>query len=202
MLQDTKNQLSEFQLSVLKDTQFFDAKREGVRILSSHFHDLQEALAGPWQNSSLHPEFQGAAAKIFKGENYNGYPYVNMDFPRQFGTKSIFAFRSMFWWGHGFSFTLHLQGEAYAAMARGLAAKIRLLEGKGYYLCVNDSPWEYHYGEDNYRLLDEILVSGELGYWAPDKQFIKISRRLELHNYMDIVRFGSETFGELLRCLE
>jgi hypothetical protein len=48
--------------------------------------------------------------KISKGENYRGLPYVMLDYPRIFGKEDVFAIRTMFWWGHYFSVTLHLKG--------------------------------------------------------------------------------------------
>ena len=126
---------------------------------------------------------------------------MNLDFPRVFGTESIFAFRCMFWWGNHFSFTLHLQGEAYSEQAARLAENKSRLEGKGYYLCVNASPWEYHFGPDNYKPLEEISASAFALNSMSQKSFIKISRRLELDDYKAIVSFGSETFRELMDCL-
>lgn len=202
MLQDTKNHLSGFQLEVLKDTRFFDTKREVVHIISAHFHDLQLALTETWKSSPFRERYASPAPKIFKGENYKNYPYVNMDFPRVFSTDSIFAFRSMFWWGNHFSFTLHLQGEAYNDMAGNLAAHAHRLQGKGYFQCVNDSPWEYHFGRDNYQPIEEVSAAGKINADPDHKSFIKISRRLELDDYQTIVAFGTETFRELLDCLE
>src|ERR1700744_546088 len=49
--------------------------------------------------------------KISKGENYKGLPWVMLDYPRVFGREEVFAIRTMFWWGHGFSVTLHLKGK-------------------------------------------------------------------------------------------
>lgn len=189
-------------MAVLKDTRFFDTKREVVSILSAHFHALQLELIEQWNAAELHHRFASPAPKIFKGENYKGYPYLNMDFPRVFGTESIFAFRSMTWWGHPFSFTLHLQGEAYSALAGRLIVNINKLKGKGYYVCVNTSPWEYHFGRDNYLPIDEINLSDVPFNPGDKKSFIKLSRRLNLDDYQAIVPFGSETFRELISCLD
>ncbi|HEY6901247.1 MAG TPA: hypothetical protein VI233_11410, partial [Puia sp.] len=57
------------------------------------------------------PGAQGASPKISKGENYKGLPYVMLDYPRLFGREDVLAIRTFFWWGHGFSVTLHLKGE-------------------------------------------------------------------------------------------
>lgn len=48
--------------------------------------------------------------QIAKGENYEGYPYVMLDFPKQFGKESIFTFRTLFWYGHSLIFSVILAG--------------------------------------------------------------------------------------------
>jgi hypothetical protein len=199
MLQDTKKQLSGFQLDVLKDTRFYDTKKEVVAVLSAHLHDLQLALSECWKESDLHRHYPSPAPKIFKGENYRGYPYINLDFPRVFGTDTIFAFRTMAWWGNPFSFTLHLQGKAYAEKAGRLIKNLDRLNGKGYFICVNASPWEYHFGRDNYVPVEQRVPDLNPG---DESAFIKLSRRLNLDDYLDIVTFGTETFRELMDCLE
>ena len=65
--------------------------------------------AGPAADS-LEP----ASAKISKGENM-GLPWVMLDYPRLFGQEDVLAIRTMFWWGHCFSVTLHLKGRYYGA---------------------------------------------------------------------------------------
>ncbi|HQW24051.1 MAG TPA: hypothetical protein PLI47_12175, partial [Bacteroidia bacterium] len=34
-----------------------------------------------------------SSGKIFRGENYRGFPYVLLDCPRLFNRESVFAFR-------------------------------------------------------------------------------------------------------------
>ncbi len=49
--------------------------------------------------------------KISKGEQLNGLPYMILDYPRFKQGDDLLLFRTMFWWGHYFSVTLHLQGD-------------------------------------------------------------------------------------------
>lgn len=60
---------------------------------------------------ALQPAFKNNIPKIYKGENYNGFPYVIMDYPASFEKHNIFAVRTMFWWGNFISITLHLSGK-------------------------------------------------------------------------------------------
>ena len=57
---------------------------------------------------NLHPgilpeEVTAIPAKISRGENYLGLPWLILDYPRLFGKEDQFAIRTMFWWGHFFS---------------------------------------------------------------------------------------------------
>ena len=47
--------------------------------------------------------------KISRGENYQGLPYLVLDYPRFFYRDDVFAIRTMFWWGNYFSITIHLE---------------------------------------------------------------------------------------------
>src|ERR1700737_3694132 len=63
--------------------------------------DLQvELVSNIKQISRILPEeVLKTTAKISKGENYKGLPYLVRDFPRCFDKDAIFAVRCMFWCG-------------------------------------------------------------------------------------------------------
>ena len=67
-------------------------------------------LSGEWR------EMMGSRVgwgdpRISRGEQYKGLPWVMLDYPRVFGKENVLAVRTMFWWGHYFTVTLHLKGE-------------------------------------------------------------------------------------------
>jgi hypothetical protein len=200
MSQDTKNDLSVPQLDALRETRFFDLKREVTHFISQQFAALQACLREEWLRfPQAHPA-ELPRAKISKGEQYLGYPYVNLDYPRQFSRERVFAFRSLLWWGHHFSFTLHLQGTVLDAVSGREERLQQELAGKGYWWCVNRQPWDYHYGKDNYRPLD-ALPAESLSRQLTERGFVKLSRKLELENYRDVVPFGTGTFREILEAV-
>ena len=126
-------------------------EREAVRVrLARGFLQAIPELAG-------HTNIE--SPKIFKGENYRQLPYIVLDYPRHFSTDRVFAFRSMFWWGKEFSFTLHLQGKAWEYYRNRVAERMGMLTGNDFYCCVNNSPWQYYFENDNYVVLDELLKS-------------------------------------------
>ena len=65
-----------------------------------------------------------AIPKISKGENYNGFPYIILDFPSTFSKENIFAVRTMFWWGNFISITLHLKGSYKNMYAANILKKL------------------------------------------------------------------------------
>ena len=69
--------------------------------------------------------------KISKGENYRGLPYVMLDYPRLFGREEVLAIRTFFWWGHGFSVTLHLKGGYRERISAGIATTLGGIGGGG-----------------------------------------------------------------------
>ena len=100
----------------------------------------------------------------------------------------------MFWWGNGFSFTLHLQGKAFHKLCSTIEHNLKLLVNLGVFVCVNkESPWEYHYAEENYQPLEEWLKKNE-SVNLKQKEFVKFSRRLDLENYSQVTEFGTETW--------
>src|ERR1700733_216708 len=75
--------------------------------------DLLAVLSESFQ-SYLHMHtllIPAGTPKISKGENYKGLPYLILDYPRSFEKEDILAIRTLFWWGHFFSITLHVAGK-------------------------------------------------------------------------------------------
>ncbi len=132
------------------------------------------------------------SGKISRGENYQDLPYLVLDFPRQFSQDAIFAYRTMFWWGNFLSCTLHLQGTALEKFRDNLLNNLSNLRNDVFF-CVAPTPWEYHYGKENYRLTQEIPIE-KLKEWIATKDFIKISRKLPLEKYDQLAEFSAETF--------
>jgi hypothetical protein len=131
-----------------------------------------------------------SSGKIFRGENYRLFPYIILDYPRLFSTKSVFAFRTMFWWGHEFSFTLHMQGDALEVNRKKIYENINSLKGKDVFYCVNSTPWQYNFDAENYLPIDENTERKEE---ILSKPFIKLSRRLPVEGYEDVHDYCKET---------
>ena len=97
-----------------------------------------------------------ASPKISRGENYRGLPWVMLDYPRFFGREEVFAIRTMFWWGHGFSTTLHLKGKYKELYLPVIERHWMVLAGAGFHVGVSDDEWQHEHGDHNYRELTRV----------------------------------------------
>ena len=204
LMSDTKIiPLTEIELQTLANAKFFVIKQSVTKKIQQQFHLLKNNLQLEVEHckNTIPPEADISTGRIFKGENYKGFPYIMLDYPRLFDKNQVFAFRNMCWWGKHFSFTLHLSGKPLDNCRISVSNNIHRLNGKGFYYCINNTPWEYHYEEDNYKSLDELLQQNPLEFKKDifQKDFIKLSRKLEISCYEDILACGQETFK---LCLE
>jgi hypothetical protein len=190
--------LTKKELQTLSNAEFFVIKQSVTKKIQQQFHLLKNNLHLEVERckNTIPKEADITTGRIFRGENYKGFPYLILDYPRLFDKKQVFAFRNMCWWGKHFSFTLHLSGKPLNDFRKNIAKNIHKLKGKGFYYCVNSTPWEYYYEEDNYKSLDDLLKenSSELKKDILQKDFIKLSRKLEISSWEDMLIFGPETF--------
>lgn len=150
---------TEEESAVLRNHTFLPLKHQATDKVISLMSAVREAIDEVWQEQGHQwaiPCTQDDV-KISRGENYRQLPYVILDYPRKFSRDDVFAFRSMFWWGQLFSYTLHLQGRSLQAYRQRLIEQLphRKHQLPDVYLCVGETPWQYHYGADNYRLLSD-----------------------------------------------
>jgi len=194
--------LSEKELSVITDTDFLLAKAKIIAKIQKQFGQIRDELKSLVENSGLSfpEEVDTKMGKISKGENYQQLPFVVLDYPKLFTDKSVFSFRTMFWWGNFFSFTLHLGGRALENYRHNLIDNIDSLKNTGTYICTNSTPWEYHYKKDNYVLIDK-MENDSLHEILENKDFIKLSRKIGLTEFKGVVEFCKESFSSFLAVL-
>lgn len=202
-MQDNILNFSNEEMQVLVDWKFFELKHSSTLKMVELFGMLESELKSVFSKSALNVEgLNAASGKIFRGENYKLYPYVLLDCPRMFNKQTVFAFRSMFWWGNEFTFTLHIQGKAWEKFKEKLKRNFEQLANKEIYFCVNETPWQYHLGEDNYLPLNSIENLNHAKEIMLSKDFVKLTRRLPITEYKNVIAVGKETleiFLELLR---
>ncbi len=112
--------------------------------------------------------------KISRGENYKGFPWVVLDYPRGFGREDVFAIRSLFWWGHYFSVTLHLKGKYKDLFLPVIRSRIPLLAGAGFHICISADEWRHELAADHYSPL-EGMAPEALDHLLDRPGFLKFS---------------------------
>jgi hypothetical protein len=147
----------------------------------------------------LPPELLSPGGKISKGENYQGLPYVILDYPAIFSKEKNFAIRTMFWWGNFFSISLHLSGENFKKIPN-FAEAIEFLKEKGFSVSVNETEWHHHFHPSNFVNINELNVD-EIKRLA-DKNFLKIAKKTELTEWNSASKFLKETFEEIIEFIK
>jgi hypothetical protein len=139
-------------------------------------------------------------AKISKGENYQGLPYLILDQPRYFGKGQVFAIRTMLWWGRMFSITLHLTGSCKAIYGDRIANNFAIWKENDFSICIHEEEWEHHFETDNYVSVSTIgasSFSAEIG----KKGFIKLAKKIPLEKWDEMQEIGSNTFMLMLEAI-
>ena len=178
-MEATKILLSEEELKLVRNSEWLLTKN---RIIEKT-KDLFAVLAAGVQEKAHQyrenlPESNGLfSPKIFKGEYYEGLPYVMLDYPRIFSRNDVFAMRTMFWWGNFFSVTMHLKGEYHQRYGSRIVAAAGFLEKNDFYVSVSGDEWRHDFREDNYVRVSER--DGNLGE-ANRGEFLKISVKLDV----------------------
>ena len=134
----TKNNILQKVSQLLQSVQ-----NEMVEIVNSDL-DLKNA-----EVFTIHP-------KISKGENYEGLPYLILDYPRAFDHQNIFVVRSMFWWGNFFSSTIQLSGKYKSLFKERIVSNYNQLSSQNFFIGINKDPWIHHFNPNNYKPIKEI----------------------------------------------
>lgn len=194
-MHNAKIQLSADELQFAQNSNIILTKN---RIISKSI-ELMEALAAVFQEMSK-PYLSGLPAeanapKISKGERYMDLPYVILDYPRLFKHHDIFAIRTMFWWGHHISITLHLKG-AYTL----LLPSANTLQ-TGWYLQVAGDEWQHHYDHTTHRLLNSMRRD-QFKTICDTLPFVKIAYFLPVEDWNEATTLLPEKFRTLITVLQ
>ena len=196
----TKISLSKFETELIQNKDWILTKRRIIDKVYAVFAQCQtgykDSLAD--QKATIGEVDPQMAAKITKGENYEGLPYVMMDYPAQFKKGHIIAIRTFFWWGHFFSISLHQSGIRNQMKAH-TAPKLAYLVKKKFFVCINDQQWQHDFDTINYLPADAIDDS-KLGQIL-QRDFFKIAKKIPLNQWDQAPEFLTKTFVEMIQFL-
>lgn len=137
------------EVALLADASFFPAKaRIGVKVRAA-LDQVHEVLAQECrQGALLAPDgFDSAARQFVKGEHLEDHPYQYLDYPKHFQGETKFTFRSLVWWGHHAVFAWLLEGGQVQTYKRRLLGRYQDVAGRGVWLSLAPTLWEWKYGE-------------------------------------------------------
>ena len=192
------DELTAREIEVISDTEFLICKRAAIKKIEKLFGQTQKELSPMFKNSiiSFPSKDKFSAGKISRGENYRGLPYLVLDYPALFSNENILAFRTLFYWGNFFSATLHLQGESLDHHRESISNNFSDFLHQNIYISVGNTPWEYHYGSDNYMQLSEDHK--EL---IRTSSFLKLSKKMDVKDWRKVPEFASGFFKMILEII-
>ena len=182
----------------LSNTDFLLTKREIIakvrHLLEGCSRELKaEFASGTYTIDSI---YFSNGYKISRGENYKGLPYLVLDHPGYFVKEEVFSYRVIFWWGHLFSFSLHVAGKHLDDATKQLLKQMNKPFCKNIYICINDSPWQYYFEPDNYQLVSSLSAES-IQKIVSDHGFLKIARKSTLEEWPFLTKLTIENLRAL-----
>ena len=196
-----KIQLSEEEWQLLQNADWFLTKNNIIQKVYFLFGNLAEEIKNQLQTINLPKEILQAMPKISRGENYKNLPYVILDYPRLFDTENIFAVRTFFWWGNYFSITFHLKGMYKEMFINKIKTNISSLIKNNFYICINENEWQHDVNDINNYLLLSSLNENEINKIFDQKNFLKISAKIEFDKWNELEKISGNLFAILMRLI-
>ncbi|HXH17665.1 MAG TPA: hypothetical protein VNJ07_01175 [Chitinophagales bacterium] len=183
----------------MADTSFLRTKRAVTDKIYRLLHEFTEELkASPaFRNFRFPPGTDFKTGKISRGENYKGLPYVILDFPKNFSKEGIFAFRTMFWWGNYFSFTLHLKGKPLELYRNRITAHLRKMKKNDLLIYTGENEWEHDLSDEHYRKFDKKSEQA-----LKKSPFLKLGVKIKLTDYTQLLKKGLGMYEMMLKMME
>ena len=191
----SKIRLSRDELRVLQERNFFITKKNITAKIYHQFAALVEQANQQKVFSAIaFPEGADVTTgKISKGENYSGFPWLMLDFPRLFSNNEIMAVRTMVWWGNLISCTLLISGERLNAGRKSALRHLSLLQENDVWICSGDSPWQHHFERENFVMLKN-LSRKEAAAILDRNNFLKLARKIPVKQINHIITFALDSF--------
>lgn len=194
----SKVTLSDAELSLAADPGVMLAKNAVIEAVYALFGRVAERQGEAVRDTRtlFGPAFD-MPPKISRGERYRGLPYVMLDHPRLFAGDDVFAVRTLFWWGHFFSVTLHLKGAWLEPFSHRIGEGREWLSARGYHASTGLHEWEHHFGSDNYLTVSS-MGDAEWRSFFSRGGFTKLALRFPVEAFNDMEDTLPGVFEELM----
>ncbi len=195
-MQDSANvSLSSFEKQLVTNADWILTKNGIIQKVNMLFQKLSDNYCRNEIVQKLPAEVKNILPKISKGENYEGLPYLVLDYPRCFGKEDVFAVRTFFWWGHFFSITIHLKGIYKAQFQEKIAANLAHAINEEPWINVTDEEWVF-----NFNITNMLPVSKQ-EFNPQNKHVLRMAYKLDLDKWDEAEEFLMEKFNQLLQLL-
>ncbi len=188
--------LSAFEKELVTDANWILTKNRIIQKVFILFGELSEAYKTHSLLKQFPDEVLKASPKISRGENYEGLPYVMLDYPRCFSKEDVFAIRTFFWWGNYFSITLHVKGKYKLQYEACMIDAIKKNKLNNVWMNITEDEWLHHFNSGNMKIAepDDAKKIGS-------KNLIKLACKLDLKDWDDANEFLLKTFDQYLQML-
>ena len=146
---------------------------------------FKQALDAVNQNNLIYR----ASPKISRGENYEGLPWVALDFIRIYEKQDILAVRALFWWGNFISLSILIKGIYLEQYGKAVTKQLATSNNE-WLLCLADNPWEHH-------LRNDIVLHSNTDK-INEHDFIKITTKIPLQEWDNFGNILAERFTEII----
>jgi len=185
------------ELKLMLDNSVFIKKQSITEKIIQIYNQLHgQLLHSPTLKSNPHfSEMINKTAKISKGENLKGFPYIIMDYPAQFDKEDNLAYRSMFWWGKSFTFIWHIQGKYLAGLPKANWYNPIHSEIEELWISFDSNKWNYDISKGYIKALDFDWAKIQSG--NSENRSLRIVKELNLSNWDQIVKSGLDNFENI-----
>ncbi len=169
-------------LNFISDKTFFERKAAINNRVTEQLNEIQNTLNMLLQaNMEWLPEkVLYSVPKISRGENYRGFPWLVLDYPRVFSSEEVFAFRTLFWWGHSWVFTFQLSGSFYQHFYSSIKATLESFKDDSCKIGIGKDPWIHNPEDVMYVDLQKIISAKiPVDETLNDQPFFKLIKKIE-----------------------
>jgi len=196
----TKVQFSTDELALVEDPKWILTKNNIIIKVCDLFSEIAEEMKQVVLTTKLPEEIIQTTSKISRGENFKGFPYVVLDYPRLFTKENVFAIRTLFWWANYFSVTLHLKGNYKRLFLDKIKDNLPVFSKLDFYININANEWQHELHESDYTQL-KYVDRGLLGNNFLQHDLLKLSVKLELNQWNRLQKPVLEYFSTIVQVL-
>src|SRR5580765_673129 len=142
-MNEAKIQFSSEELILAANADLILTKNRIIGKIRDLFAALAKEMEITLSQVSLPQEIKQTTAKISRGENYRGLPYIVLDYPRLFTKENVCAIRTLFWWANYFSITLHLKGKYKEMFLEKIKKNRSVVAESDFFINITANEWQH-----------------------------------------------------------